>query len=115
MVFASEFQSFVREHQLADSLARMAANRLKEQTEDREGAVHERLAVALLRLVEVSGGQRSFSLTREDLAQHIDVGRKAVSKALGRLGPERVEAGKSRIDVISVEGLRQVVAGRVGT
>ncbi|RSO07206.1 cyclic nucleotide-binding protein [Streptomyces sp. WAC 06783] len=109
VVFADEFQRFIREHQLAYPLSKMASNRLKEQTEVREGAVHERLAVALLRLVEVSGGQSSFSLTREDLAQHIDVGRKAVSKALERLGPDRVKAGKSRIDVISVKRLRQTI------
>ncbi|KOT60073.1 MULTISPECIES: Crp/Fnr family transcriptional regulator [Streptomyces] len=109
VVYAEEFQRLVREHQLALPLSEMATNRLKEQTEVREGAVHERLAVTLLRLVEVSGGRKTFSLTREDLAQHIDVGRKAVTKALERLGPDRVKAGKSRIDVISVKRLRETI------
>ncbi|MBM7168982.1 Crp/Fnr family transcriptional regulator [Streptomyces sp. G44] len=113
VVPAEEFQRFVHEHRLAYPLAVMASNRLREQTEVHDGAVHERLAMALLRLVEVSGGLRSFSLTREDLAQHIDVGRKAVTKALARLGPERVKAGKSRIEVVSVEGLRETVGGCV--
>ncbi|MFC9230806.1 Crp/Fnr family transcriptional regulator [Streptomyces decoyicus] len=114
IVPAGEFQRFVSEHQLAYPLAVMAFNRLREQTEVHDGAVHERLALALLRLVEVSGGLRSFSLTREDLAQHIDVGRKAVSKALERLGPDQVKARKSRIDVINVEGLRETISDRTG-
>ncbi|MFE3547704.1 Crp/Fnr family transcriptional regulator [Streptomyces kronopolitis] len=115
VVPAIDFQRFVRDYRLAYPLAVMAFNRLREQTEVRDGAVHERLAMALLRLVEVSGGLRSFSLTREDLAQHIDVGRKAVSKALERLGPDQVKAGKSRIEVISMEGLRETIAGHLGT
>ncbi|WP_369212991.1 Crp/Fnr family transcriptional regulator [Streptomyces flavofungini] len=114
VVPAEEFRRFVREHRLAYPLAVMASHRLREQTEVHDGAVHERLAVTLLRLVEISGGLHSFSLTREDLAQHIDVGRKAVSKALERLGPGRVRAGKSRIEVVSVEGLREAIAPCVG-
>ncbi|NSC24423.1 Crp/Fnr family transcriptional regulator [Streptomyces albus subsp. chlorinus] len=114
IVPAADFQRFVHEHRLAFPLAVMAFNRLREQTEVHDGDIHERLAMALLRLVEVSGGDTSFSLTREELAQHIAVGRKAVSKALERLGPDRVTAGKSRIEVVSVEGLRQTVASRVG-
>ncbi|MGA4846092.1 Crp/Fnr family transcriptional regulator [Streptomyces sp. G5(2025)] len=113
VVPAEEFQRFVREHRLALPLAVMASDRLREHTEAHDGAVHERLAMALLRLVEVSGGEDSFSLTREDLAQHIDVGRRAVSQALKLLGPGRVKAGKSRIDVVSVEGLREVITPRV--
>ncbi|MFI1205126.1 Crp/Fnr family transcriptional regulator [Streptomyces sp. NPDC020883] len=110
VVPAEDFQHFVREHRLAYPLAVMAFNRLRELTEGRDGAVHERLAMALLRLVEVSDGMHTFSLTREDLAQHIDVGRKAVSKALAQLGPDKVKAGKSRIEVVSVERLRKVIA-----
>jgi CRP-like cAMP-binding protein len=110
-VSSEEFERFVREHRRAIPLAVMASNRLREQTEVHEGAVHERLAMALLRLVEVSGGQKSFSLTREELAQHIGVGRKAVSKALERLGPDQVNAGKSRIVVVSVEKLRETITG----
>ncbi|MCK7624647.1 Crp/Fnr family transcriptional regulator [Streptomyces sp. RS10V-4] len=110
-----EFQRFVHEHRLAYPLAMMASNRLREQTEARDGTVHERLAKALIRLVEVSDGLRRFSLTREDLAQHIDAGRKAVSKALTQLGPDLVKAGKSRIEVTSVEGLREVISGLTDT
>ncbi|MFF5253037.1 Crp/Fnr family transcriptional regulator [Streptomyces leeuwenhoekii] len=110
-VSSEEFERFVREHRRAMPLAVMAGNRLREQTEVHEGAVHERLAMALLRLVEVSGGQTSFSLTREELAQHIGVGRKAVTKGLERLGPGLVKAGKSRIAVVGPEGLRDVIAG----
>lgn len=91
----------------------MTAHRLREQVEVHDGAVHERLAMALLRLVEVAGGQHSFSLTREQLAQHINVGRKAVSKALECLGPDKVKAGKSWIEVTGVEGLRETVAAYV--
>ncbi|MFJ6539244.1 Crp/Fnr family transcriptional regulator [Streptomyces sp. NPDC091385] len=111
IVFAEDFRRFVRDHRLADPLAAMASHRLREQTEIHDGAVHERLAMALLRLVEVSGGANCFSLTREELAQHIGVGRKAVSKALEQLGPDTVRAGKSRIEVLSVEGLRRALPG----
>ncbi|MGW6603414.1 Crp/Fnr family transcriptional regulator [Streptomyces sp. NPDC055036] len=112
VVPGEDFRRFVDKHRLAYPLAVMASRRLLEQTEIHDGAVHERLAVALLRLVEVSGGERSFDLTREDLAQHIGVGRKAVSKALERLGQDRVKAGKRRIEVTGVEGLREMIAGR---
>ncbi|MYX15227.1 cyclic nucleotide-binding domain-containing protein [Streptomyces sp. SID8374] len=110
LIPGEDFRRFVDHHKLAYPLAVMASRRLLEQTEIHDGAVHERLAMALLRLVEMSGGQRSFDLTREDLAQHIGVGRKAVTKALERLGPDRVEAGKRRIEVTCVEGLREMFA-----
>ncbi|MEV0846294.1 Crp/Fnr family transcriptional regulator [Streptomyces sp. NPDC049954] len=105
----ADFRRLVDKHRLAYPLAVMASRRLLEQAEIHDGAVHERLAVALLRLVEVSGGNRSFDLTREDLAQHIDVGRKAVSKALETLGQDRVVAGKRRVEVVDVERLRKVI------
>ncbi|UUU20289.1 Crp/Fnr family transcriptional regulator [Streptomyces sp. DSM 40750] len=109
VVPAEDFRRFVRDHQLADPLAVLASSRLREQTEVFDGAVHERLAMALLRLVEVSGGERSFSLTREDLAQHIGVSRDTVSKALTQLGPGRVEFARNRIQVTSVEALRRTL------
>lgn len=113
VVFAEDFHRFVLRHELAYPLAALASRRLREQTEASDGAVHERLAMALLRLVEVSGGTRSFSLTRQELAQHIGVGRNSVSKALARLGPDVVNATKSRIDVTSVEGLRSALVDSV--
>ncbi|MFE5873469.1 Crp/Fnr family transcriptional regulator, partial [Streptomyces roseifaciens] len=114
VVPAEDFHRFVREHQLAYPLAVLASSRLREQTEVYDGHVHERLALALLRLVEASGGVRSFSLTREELAQHIGVGRNSVSKALGRLGPDQVKAAKCRINVTSVKALRETLAGSAG-
>ncbi|MEU6477680.1 Crp/Fnr family transcriptional regulator [Streptomyces sp. NPDC047017] len=114
VVLPEEFRRFVSDHKLADRLAVMATHRLREQTEVHDGAVHERLAMALLRLVEVSGGRASFPLTREQLAQHIDVGRKAVTKALDELGPDMVRAGNRRIDVVSVERLRKAITGPRG-
>ncbi|WKU43875.1 Crp/Fnr family transcriptional regulator [Streptomyces sp. VNUA116] len=102
---ADSFRRFVRGHQLAQPLAVLASSRLREQTEIHDGAVHQRLAVALIRLVEVSGTD-SLTLTREELAQHIGVGRKAVSKALDCLGPGLVKAGKRRICGINVGGLK---------
>ncbi|MEU3981138.1 Crp/Fnr family transcriptional regulator [Streptomyces sp. NPDC026672] len=110
---AGEFHRFVRDQRLAYPLAVLASHRLREQTEVYDGAVHERLAMALLRLVAVSG-ERTFSLTREELAQHIGVGRKSVSKALMQLGPDQVRAAKSRISVISVENLRKTLADSTG-
>ncbi|GHH39032.1 Crp/Fnr family transcriptional regulator [Streptomyces candidus] len=109
LIPGQEFRRLVDNHRLGYPLAVMASRRLREQTEIHDGAVHQRLAVALLRLIEVSEGQRTFDLTREELAQHIGVGRKAVSKALERLGRCRVEAGKSRIRVIDLEGLREAI------
>ncbi|MEU6863848.1 Crp/Fnr family transcriptional regulator [Streptomyces sp. NPDC046876] len=114
VVFNDDFRSFVQEHQLAYPLAVVAASRLREQTEACDGAVHERLAKALIRLVEVSGGVDSFTLTRPELAQHIGVGRNAVSEALKRLGPGRVSATKSRIKVIDVTALKEVVTASDG-
>ncbi|GGX09776.1 Crp/Fnr family transcriptional regulator [Streptomyces noursei] len=111
---AEDFRRFVREHQLAYPLAVLASSRLREQTEVYDGAVHERLAVALIRLVEVSG-VCSFPLTREELAQHIGVGRNSVSKALKHLGSDRVEASKSRITVTSVESLKRMLASPTST
>ncbi|MFG2812895.1 Crp/Fnr family transcriptional regulator [Streptomyces sp. NPDC048410] len=115
IVLADDFRRFVHDHQLADRLAVMASHRLREQTEIHDGAVHERLAMTLLRLVEVSGGESSFSLIREELGEHIGAGRKAVSKALEQLGPGAVRAGRSRIEVISVEGLRKAISDRNDT
>ncbi|MGA5731974.1 Crp/Fnr family transcriptional regulator [Streptomyces seoulensis] len=112
IVFADDFQRFVRDRQLDGPLAVMASHRLREQTEIHDGAVHERLALTLLRLVEVSGGETSFSLIREEVGEHIGAGRKAVSKALEQLGPATVRAGRSRIEVLSVEGLRKAISGR---
>ncbi|MYR65964.1 MULTISPECIES: Crp/Fnr family transcriptional regulator [unclassified Streptomyces] len=109
IVSGEDFRHLVDNRRLAYPLAVMSSRRLLEQAEIHDGAVHERLAVALLRLVEASDGERSFDLTREDLALHIGVGRKAVSKALEQLGQDRVEAGKGRIDVIDVDGLREIV------
>ncbi|MEV7436677.1 Crp/Fnr family transcriptional regulator [Streptomyces griseoviridis] len=111
VVPAEDFRRFVDDHQLAYPLAVLASSRLREQTEVYDGAVHERLAMALLRLVEVSGGVCSFSLTREELAQHVGVGRNSVTKALLRLGPERVEAMKNRVHVTGLDDLRKMLAG----
>ncbi|MEZ7002291.1 Crp/Fnr family transcriptional regulator [Streptomyces sp. AD55] len=107
VVPAEDFHRFVREYQLAYPLATLASGRLREQTEVYDGAVHERLAVALLRLVKASGGVRSFALTREELAQHIGVSRDTVSKALRHLGPDQVQFARNRIHVTGVKALRR--------
>ncbi|MEU3398168.1 Crp/Fnr family transcriptional regulator [Streptomyces filamentosus] len=108
IVPAQDFRRFVQDNRLARPIFELAWNRMREQAALCEGAVHERLARALLRLVEAAGnGEPHFCLTREELAQHIDVGRKAVSKALEVIGPECVEVGNRRIEVVSVEGLRR--------
>ncbi|EKX67559.1 Crp/Fnr family transcriptional regulator [Streptomyces ipomoeae] len=109
VVLAEDFHRLVHDHQLAYPLAVLASSRLREQTEVVDGAVHERLAMALLRLVKVSGGVRSFSLTREELAQHIGVSRDTVSKALTHLGPGQVQFARNRIHVTSVEALRRTL------
>ncbi|MFE8915521.1 Crp/Fnr family transcriptional regulator [Streptomyces globisporus] len=106
---ADDFRRLAREHGLAGPLADLAIRRLKEQTEVYDGDVRERLVMALLRLVEVSGGERSFSLTRDELAQHIGVGRKSVSQALAQLGPGLVQAAKSRVGVVDVQALRRAL------
>lgn len=113
-ILAADFHRLVRDYRLAGALAVLTARRLREQTEVYDGDVCERLVMALLRLVEVSGGARSFSLTRDELAQHIGVGRKSVSKALAQLGPGLVQAGRSRVGVVDVEGLRKALEGGGG-
>ncbi|MFF9501412.1 Crp/Fnr family transcriptional regulator [Streptomyces sp. NPDC014656] len=114
IVPAQDFRRFVQENRLARPIFELAWNRMREQAALCEGAVHERLARALLRLVEVAGSEEShFCLTREELAQHIDVGRKAVSKALELLGPECVEVGNRRIKVVGAESLRRMVGDRI--
>ncbi|ESU50346.1 cyclic nucleotide-binding domain-containing protein [Streptomyces sp. HCCB10043] len=113
-ILAADFRRLVRDHRLAGALAALTARRLREQTEVYDGDVVERLVMALLRLVEVSGGADSFSLTRDELAQHIGVGRKSVSKALVELGPGLVQVGRGRVRVVGVEGLRKVLDGGGG-
>jgi CRP-like cAMP-binding protein len=116
-VSVEDFKRYVREKGCALSLAEMAIKRLREQTEAQEGAVHERLALALHRLAEISGEDQPFSfpLTREELAQYIGVGRKAVTKALELLGPDVVKARRNRIEVVSKEGLCKAIIGGLGT
>jgi CRP-like cAMP-binding protein len=119
VVLADDFRRLVQRPELAGRLATMASHRLWEQTEIHDGAVHERLALALLRLLDSSDGRDpsgrralTFSLTRDDLAQHLNVGRKAVSKALEELGADTVQAGKSRITVVNEGKLRRLVRDR---
>ncbi|MFI1825667.1 Crp/Fnr family transcriptional regulator [Streptomyces sp. NPDC020412] len=107
---AGDFHRLVQQHDLAYSLAVLASSRLREQTEMYDGATHQRLAMALLRLVDISEGVRSFSLTHQELAQHIGAGRNSVSEGLRVLGPGKVRLGKGRISVTSVEGLRKALA-----
>ncbi|MET8826838.1 Crp/Fnr family transcriptional regulator [Streptomyces sp. NPDC004610] len=104
---ATDFREFVGRHGLAPRIAELVSLRLREQTEVHDGAVHERLALALLRLFEISG-ERSFSVTRDELGQHIGVSRNYVTKALEHLGPDLVRFDKNRIEVISPEGLRKI-------
>lgn len=112
---AEDFRRFVDDHKLKGSLAALAINRLVEQTVAHDGGVRERLTAALLRLVEVSRGEVSFSLTRQELAQHIGVGRKAVAQALEQLGPGRVQGGKGRITVTDVAALKATLSSPVKT
>jgi CRP-like cAMP-binding protein len=119
VVLAEEFRRLVQNPELAGRLAVMTSHRLWEQTEIHDGAVHERLALTLLRLVDSSDQRdpagrrtRTFSLTRDDLAQHLNVGRKAVSKALEELGADTVEAAKCRITVVNEDHLRRLVRER---
>jgi CRP-like cAMP-binding protein len=108
VVLAEDFRRLVQRPELAGRLAVMASHRLWEQTEIHDGTVSERLALA-----DPSGGRTpTFSLTRDDLAQHLNVGRKAVTKALEELGADTVRAGKSRITVVDEDNLRRLVRGR---
>ncbi|MFI1800194.1 Crp/Fnr family transcriptional regulator [Streptomyces sp. NPDC020379] len=111
VVPAEEFRDFVKRHNLASQLAEYAVSRVREQTQACEGDIGRRLALALLRLVEISGA-RSFSITREELAQHLGVGRNSVSGVLKRFGTERVRAERTRIEVADEVYLRCVVRGR---
>ena len=105
---ASAFQGFVKQHGLADQLFLHALSRLREQTQACEGETDQRLAATLLRLIEISGS-RTFSLTREELAQHLGVSRNSVTKALKRLGPHRVRFGRTYIEVLDKMHLRRLL------
>ncbi|MGW1836045.1 Crp/Fnr family transcriptional regulator [Streptomyces sp. BBFR2] len=110
IVPADTFHRFVKRYDLATQLAAYAVNRLREQTQASEGAIEQRLAATLLRLVEICGAD-TFSLTREDLAQHLGVSRNSVTKALTRFGPQRVRAERTRIHVVDAVYLRGVAVG----
>ncbi|MFG3527485.1 Crp/Fnr family transcriptional regulator [Streptomyces sp. NPDC047917] len=105
---ASAFRGFVKQHGLADQLFLHAVSRLREQTQACEGEIDQRLAATLLRLIEISGS-RAFSLTREELAQHLGVGRNSVTKVLERFGPHRVRFGRTRIEVLDKTYLRRLL------
>ncbi|GAA2595215.1 Crp/Fnr family transcriptional regulator [Streptomyces tubercidicus] len=109
VVPAEAFRRFVTQHDLANQLAAHAVSRLREQTQTCEGDVDRRLAAALLRLIAVSG-VRSFSLTREELGQHIGVSRCSITKVLERFGEQRVQAGRLYIEVIDEQYLHHVLA-----
>ncbi|MFD0340187.1 Crp/Fnr family transcriptional regulator [Streptomyces sp. NPDC127117] len=111
---ASAFQGFVKQHGLADQLFLHALSRLREQTQACEGEIDQRLAAALLRLTEISGS-RTFSLTREELAQHLGVGRNSVTKALERFGPHQVRFGRTYIEVLDTMHLRRSLNHPAGT
>ncbi|MET8687216.1 Crp/Fnr family transcriptional regulator [Streptomyces sp. NPDC004732] len=104
IVPAAAFRDFVKQHDLADQLTAYAVSRVREQVETREGDIDHRLAVTLVRLVEISG-THTFALTREELAQRLGVSRYSVTKALARLGPA-VRAGRTCIDVLDTDSLR---------
>ncbi|WP_405746948.1 Crp/Fnr family transcriptional regulator [Streptomyces sp. NBC_01525] len=109
IVPADTFRRFVKEYDLATQLAAYAVNRLREQTQVSEGAIDQRLAATLLRLAEICG-VHTFSLTREDLAQHLGVGRNSVTKALTRFGAQRVRAERTLIRVLDAPYLREIAA-----
>ncbi|WP_051790776.1 Crp/Fnr family transcriptional regulator [Streptomyces sp. NRRL S-1022] len=105
---AHTFRHFVERHGLPGKLACLANDRLWEQTQAGEGDLDQRLAGALLRLVAMSG-DRVFRLTRTELAQHLGAGRNSVSDALRRLGPSRVRADKTCIEVVDERRLHDVM------
>ncbi|MFI5773197.1 helix-turn-helix domain-containing protein, partial [Streptomyces sp. NPDC051658] len=85
-----------------------------QQTQSCEGDIDQRLAATLLRLIEISGA-RSFSLTRDELAQHLGVGRNSVTEALERLGSHRVRFGRTRIEVLDEVHLSRLLNRRAAT
>ncbi|MEU2063189.1 Crp/Fnr family transcriptional regulator [Streptomyces sp. NPDC013455] len=111
VVPAAAFRALVKEHDLTEKLNRLALGRLREQTEAGEGDLDQRLAATLLRLMALSG-ERSFRLTRLELAQHLDVGRGSVSEALRRLGPGCVRAGRTSVEITDEGGLRRALGQR---
>ncbi|MFD7498351.1 Crp/Fnr family transcriptional regulator [Streptomyces sp. NPDC059832] len=111
---AAAFRDFVTRHDLAFQLALHAVSRLREQTQSCEGDIDQRLAATLLRLIEISGA-RSFSLTRDELAQHLGVGRNSITKALERFGSHRVSFGRTRIEVLDEAYLSRLLDCRAAT
>ncbi|MFC9928046.1 Crp/Fnr family transcriptional regulator [Streptomyces sp. NPDC127190] len=110
-VSARDFRDVVRRHGLGEQLARLAVSRLREQTQAGEGDLDRRLAAVLLRLLALSGAH-TFRLTRVELAQHLDTGRRSVSEALRRLGPECVRVGRTSVQVVDERRLRAVLRQR---
>ncbi|MFC7623149.1 helix-turn-helix domain-containing protein [Microlunatus sp. GCM10028923] len=80
--------------------------RLREQTEIGEGELVRALAVTLLRISDLMASD-VLSLTRDELAQHLGVGRNTISKALDRLGPSLIEVGRTRIRLTDIDSLRR--------
>lgn len=112
VVPARDFRDFVKQHGLAEELEIHGLHRLREHTECVEGDLDGRLAAALLQLMEISAKQ-VFSLTRDELAQHLNVGRNSISGALERFGPQCVRTGRTSVEVLDAARLRALRDRRI--
>ncbi|MCK8677134.1 MULTISPECIES: cyclic nucleotide-binding domain-containing protein [Streptomyces] len=110
VLLAVDFRSFVEKYRLAPQLAIYAVSRVREQTQGYDGDTVQRLAAALLRLVEIAPKGR-FSLTRDELAQHLGVGRRSIAEALTVFGPECVTVGRAWVEVLDPCRLRALAGG----
>ncbi|AJE84254.1 Transcriptional regulator [Streptomyces albus] len=112
----AEFTQFVAVHDLTPVLERYALNRLRQSTQARGGGeVRTRLAATLVRIADLTGPHGSLpsqplelSLTREELAEHLQVSRNTVSRKLSELEFCQVSAGRTRIVIGDLGALRQV-------
>ncbi|MFE7618680.1 Crp/Fnr family transcriptional regulator [Streptomyces sp. NPDC057496] len=110
---ADAFRDFIRRNNLAEELFKCSNSRMCEQVQVCEGGIDQRLAATLLRLIKISGA-RSLSLTRDELAQHLGVGRNSVTRALKRFGGDRVRYGRTHIEVFDEMYLRRLLGHQAG-
>ncbi|WP_246108742.1 Crp/Fnr family transcriptional regulator [Streptomyces sedi] len=115
VVSKAEFLRFAAEHELFPQLVRYAFHRLRESDQARAtGALPSRLAAVLVRLAGLASAPSQppadvteLALTRDDLAEHLQVSRNTVTAALSDLSAY-LGVRRKCITVEDIHGLRRV-------
>ncbi|MER6530777.1 Crp/Fnr family transcriptional regulator [Streptomyces sp. NPDC001508] len=114
----TEFLRFVTDRDLFPVLVRYALGRLRESDRARGGGdVVARLVTTLVSLADISGysaippgRQLELALTRDELAQHLQVSRNTVTACLSTLERLHVRTGRKRIFIDDLPALRQATS-----